>query len=68
MQSSEQNKKVFFVDYKYGTDRWEPLSPFSDFDTANAYMKQQVKQSQGGVNGSLNGLDPDDFRIRTMYL
>ncbi len=65
---NSSNVKVFFVEYRYGDNRWEPLSPFGDLNTANAYMIQQIKQSQGGINGTLNDLDTDDFRIRTVQL
>lgn len=59
---------VFMVQYRYGDNSWEPLSPFSDLNAANAYVKQQVKQSQGGINGSLNGYTEDDFRIITIKI
>jgi hypothetical protein len=65
---NSSNVKVFFVEYRYGSNRWEALSPFSDLNTANNYMLQQIKQSQGGINGTLNGLTEQDFRIRAETL
>jgi hypothetical protein len=62
------NNTVFMVEYRYGDNKWEPLSPFSDLNTANSYRVQQIKQSQGGINGTLNGLTENDFRIRTIKL
>ena len=65
---SSSGVKVFFVEYRYGDNRWEALSPFGDLNTANDYMIQQIKQSQGGINGTLNGLTEQDFRIRAETL
>jgi ribosomal protein S3AE len=60
------NQKIFMVEYRYAPGVWKAMTPFSDREAAETYRKQQIRQSQGGINGTLNGLGEDDFRIQVV--